>query len=441
MRLNAPLYLFMLLTMAGCAQREATRPASSSGESASAASEASSSAAPDQGDRPAAATAANPILGQGLLTADQVGQGWISLFDGASLFGWKSNQEGINWRVEDGAITADEGPIGLLLTSVPFADFELVCEYRMSAGGNSGVFLRTLAEPKNVQQDCYEVNIADAHPEGFLTGSLVGRAKPAAALPGSGDWQTLRVVAQGNHFQIDVNGAQVLDYQDDSPAARRQGLIGLQKNEGKIAFRKVNLKPLGLKSLFDGKDLAGWREVPGSKSRFSIEDGTIHVVNGQGFLETEQTFQDFIFQAQAKTNARDLNSGYFFRAMPGTEKAPSNGYELQIHNGFKDGDRNQPDNAGTGAIFRRVEARRVVSDDLSWFTSTLIASGPRIAVWVDGYQVVDWEDTRAPDENPRKGKRLEGGHISLQGHDPTTDVQFRQLFIAEYPQNSSERIP
>lgn len=367
------------------------------------------------------------------LTPEEYAEGWISLFDGHSLFGWTSNQEEIDWHVVEGSIVAENGPIGLLLTTVPFADYELVCEYRMEAGGNSGVFLRSLANPRQVDKDCYEVNIADEHPQGFLTGSLVGRKATESPIPGSGDWQTLRMTFQGNHLQVEHNGEHVLDYLDETDAARVSGLIGLQKNAGRIEFRKVILKPLGLDPLFNGEDLTGWNVVPGSKSEFSVEGGVIRVVNGAGFLETEGTYQDFVFQSEAFTHAPELNSGYFFRALKGTEAAPSHGYESQIHNGFLEGDRTRPKDAGTGAIFRRVDARRVVPDDGEWFTTTLIAHGPRIAVWVDGYQVVDWEDTREPDENPRRGLRLEGGHISLQGHDPTTDLSFRNLRIVEYP--------
>ncbi|MCP4505153.1 MAG: DUF1080 domain-containing protein, partial [Fuerstiella sp.] len=53
------------------------------------------------------------------------------------------------------------------------------------------------------------------------------------------------------------------------------------------------------------------------------------------------------------------------------------------------------------------------------------------ATFVNGYQVVNWEDDRKPDENPRRGRRLDAGHISLQGHDPTTDLDFRALRIHE----------
>lgn len=376
---------------------------------------------------------AKPIPYLNPVSSEQAVEGWISLFDGYSLFGWTPNDNGVNWHVENETIMADSGPIGLLLTTVPWADYEFRCEYRMEAGGNSGVFLRTDVKPGDVKKDCYELNMADAHPEGYLTGSLVGRAKTAEPIQGSGDWKSISVKAEGPHFQVELDGQQVLDYTDDSDAPRSSGFIGLQKNKGKIEFRKIMLRPLATKSLFNGTDLTGWREVPGSKSKFTVEEGVIRCVNGQGFIETAETFGNFVFQGEAKTHAAELNSGYFFRAMPGTEKEPSNGYEAQIHNGLTDGDRNRPNNAGTGAIFRRVEARRVVSDDLKWFTMTLVANGNRISVWVDGYAVVDWVDDRKPDPNPRRGRRDEAGHISLQGHDPTTDMSFKNLKIAEIP--------
>jgi len=108
-----------------------------------------------------------------------------------------------------------------------------------------------------------------------------------------------------------------------------------------------------------------------------------------------------------------------------------NGYESQIHNGFKNGDRSQPLDCGTGGIFRRQNARRVVADDLKWFFKTIVAHGPHVAVWVNGFQVTDWTDNRPPDPNPRKGLRVEPGTLMIQGHDPTTDLSFRNLRVAE----------
>ena len=51
----------------------------------------------------------------------------------------------------------------------------------------------------------------------------------------------------------------------------------------------------------------------------------------------------------------------------------------------------------------------------------------------DGQTFADWEDTRSADPNPRRGSKVEAGPISLQGHDPTTDLSFRNLRVAAYP--------
>ncbi|WP_437205036.1 3-keto-disaccharide hydrolase [Planctomicrobium sp. SH664] len=408
------------------AQKEATPVAN---KEASAATKEKSSATGPVIDPPG--TPANPA--DRFLSKAEQAEGWICLFDGSSLFGWTPDKKDVNWSVEDGVLKADTGSNGLLLTDVPFSDFELVCEYRMAAGGNSGVFLRSIPDPVEIPPDCYEVNIADTQPNGYLTCSLVNQAKTESPILGSGDWHTIRVVADGPHIVVDFDGKQVLDYTDPAPNAPKTGKIGLQKNSGLIEFRKVVLKPKGLNPLLSGESLEGWRIVPGGKGEVKNANGAVRMTGGPVFLETEAVFQDFILQGQAQTHAANVNSGYFFRAMPGTEKAPSNGYEMQIDNSIKDGNRNVPANAGTGAIFRRVEARRVVTNDLEWVTTTLIAAGPRMMAWVDGYPVVDWEDTRAADENPRKGLRLDAGHISLQGHDPTSDISFRELKILELP--------
>jgi hypothetical protein len=120
----------------------------------------------------------------------------------------------------------------------------------------------------------------------------------------------------------------------------------------------------------------------------------------------------------------------FFRCLPNQYQ---NGYEMQIQNGYKDDDRTKPADFGTGAIYRRIPARKVVSNDHEWFTMTLVAHGNHVATWVNGYQTVDWTDTRPPNENPRNGSKTGPGHLSLQGHDPTTDLSFRNLRIAELP--------
>jgi hypothetical protein len=373
------------------------------------------------------------------LDRPRAAEGWISLFDGHSLMGWRRHDDGADWQVVDGVITAAEGPIDLLCTAVPFANYELEIDFRMAAGGNSGVFLRTDDRPGKVDVDCYELNIADSHPQGFTTGALVGRKATEQPIVGSGEWKTFHVTAEGNRFTVYLDGNLVLDYTDASATPRASGLIGLQKNAGKVEFRNIFLKPLGLTPLFNGQDLAGWHVAEGGASEFSVSDGTIQVVNGRGFLESDGQWADFIFQGESRTNAPELNSGYFFRGptivaeVDGKKDGNCHGYEAQINNALIDGDRKQPKDFGTGAIYRRVKARYVVSSDQEWFTSTVIAHGPQICTWVDGYLTVDWRDDRPPAENGRNGQYTGPGHIALQGHDPTTTLSFRNLRIADVP--------
>ena len=366
------------------------------------------------------------------LTEAEIRDGWIQLFDGQTLFGWKANTD-VDWHVTaDGEIEASTGKAGLLNTTVPFADYEFRCDYWIEKQANSGVFLRTVEQPKDPAVDCYELNMWDAAPE-FKTASLVKRVKPSKEVTGEEVWKTLHVRHEGNRLTAKFDGEDVLDYTDETPTAPRSGFIGLQKNSGLVRFKNVFLKPLGTKPLFNGKDLSGWRVVPGSKCKFSVIEGAIQAKDGPGFLESELAWSNFALQFEAKTNGDGLNSGVFFRLAPGTEAAPSNGYEFQIQNAIINGDRTKPKDAGTGAIFRRSQARWVVPNDREWFTATLVTHGARFAGWINGVQVTDFEDTRPADANPRKGLKLEAGPISLQGHDPTTDLQFRNLRVAEQP--------
>jgi hypothetical protein len=379
---------------------------------------------------PSASVAAKESA-KSLLDPDQIAEGWIALFDGETLFGWNANSD-LNWRVEGGVIAADKGTPGLLLTTSQFADYELKCDFRLEPGGNSGLFLRTPQVPSDPAADCYELNICDTHPK-FKSGSLVQRAQPSKEIAADGEWHTFHAILDGPEVKVEFDGEQMLDYHDDSETPLKIGHIGLQMNGGQVEFKNVFLKPLGMKPLFNGEDLSGWREVPGSESKFTVADGAIHVAGGRGFLESEATAKDFVLQFEAITHGDTLNSGVFFRAMPGMEEAPSNGYEFQIQNGYKDNDRTKPEDFGTGAIFRLAPARKVVSNDHEWFTATLVANGPHFATWINGYPVVDWTDKREPNENPREGLRLDAGHFSLQGHDPGTDLNFRNVRIEILP--------
>ncbi len=359
------------------------------------------------------------------LTTAQIADGWISLFDGKSTFGWR-REVAANFKVSEGAIDVGRGPVGLMRTATQFDDFELRLEFLAEDGANGGVFIRTSPRPTSPVEDCYEVNIAPAsHP--FPTGSLVGWRRGSEVGNDSG-WRQMAIRAEGRRIQVWIDGQPVTDFALREPYLQK-GFIGLQHHTGRVRYRNIILQPLGMESIFDGHSLAGWSNAGQLDCRPQvIPPDTLRLVGGRGQLESVRSYRDFIFSAQIRTNAAGVNSGVFFRCIPGELM---NGYESQIDNRIEGGDRQRPVDFGTGGIFRRQQARQVNAVDGKWFTKTIVADGATTCVWVNGYQVVDWTDQRKRDANPRKGRRLEAGTIILQGHDSETDLSFRQIRARE----------
>ena len=358
----------------------------------------------------------------------QVINGWIGLFDGKTTFGWTaSNLQ--NWEANPttGELrTEGKGKSGLVHTTTQFDDFELQLEFKAGAKTNSGVFIRTNPKPKSAARDCYEINIAATGTHDYTTGAIVARTKTDVDVS-TDQWHTMKIKALGDRIQVWVDDQPTADFKDPKPLGL--GYIGLQAKTGAVSFRNIRLKPLSQKTLFDGTDLSNWNTDQSMASKFRVtEAGELSVINGKGQLESKDKFANFVLSFQCKTNASGLNSGMFFRCIPGDVM---NGYESQIQNGIKNGNRSDPEDCGTGGIFRRANARVVNANDQQWFATTIVTTGPRIGVWVNGLQVTDWVDKRKPNENPRRGYRAAAGTLTIQGHDPTTNLLFRQIQVHE----------
>lgn len=200
------------------------------------------------------------------------------------------------------------------------------------------------------------------------------------------------------------------------------------------AVKTLLLKPTGLKSAFNGRDLTGWKalkhpQLPEEKqAKWTMEDGVLRAVGGPGAVELDGRYGDLVMQVEARMRAKLVNGGVFFRSVPGDFM---NGYEAQLFNGCYDQDPGQPARYSTGAIDDHQLARRLVSRDLEPFMMTVVAVGPHLATWVNGWQMTDWTDDREPHDNPRVGLRLEPGTIQLQAHDAATDIELRQFLVAD----------
>jgi hypothetical protein len=382
--------------------------------------------------------AAIPLAAQpNTLTPQEAEEGWLLLWDGSSFFGWEFHGD-TNWGARDGVLRAASGGAGWLGTTATFGDFHLKLEFRTAADGNSGVFLRS-DRGGQPHRTGYELQIYDNQPQGFNTGSLVfyEKAQPAKLIPD--EWNQYDIRVEGSHFVVNLNGKVILDGHNPTHAG---GVIGLQFNPDKpIEFRSIKLRPLGLEPLFNGTDLRGWTKVDRpqrpAEHNWSAVDGMLHVEKGAGQLETEKEFTNFVLQLGVRTNPPNAelhpNSGVFFR---GDKGAFWSGYESQIRNEYQYDDPKIPRDYGTGAIYLRGPAREIVAKDGEFFYKTIVANGRHMSVWVNGIQVTDFEDSRPEGNNARNQARLQGGVISLQAHDPTTNIDFKNIRAAELPRRS-----
>lgn len=364
------------------------------------------------------------------LPEEQLSEGWVRLLDGQSLFGWFVVGKA-NWRVEDGVVKVDRGERSYLCTSFQLADYELKVDFRCDPKTNSGVFLRTGPQPEDVAEGCLELNIAPPD-NPFPTGSFVQRQKLEPDDLGSFDptvWHTYHVRLIGSSVVVFLDDRKIMELSDfrSSPT----GHLSLQHNEGRVEFRNVLLRPVRSQPLVLGENWEeGWTKSEKEGAQFNVEptsDG-LKLTGGLGQLQSKPSYGNFILQARYTLARPDVNSGIFFRCVP---DAMLDGYECQVNHAIIDDDPLRPADAGAGAIFRRQPARIVVGTGTAPSYLTLLANGPHIATWVNGIQVADFTDTREPDENPRRGLRLEPGPISLQAHDSETEVVFHRLEISE----------
>ncbi|MEM9648495.1 MAG: DUF1080 domain-containing protein [Bacteroidota bacterium] len=176
----------------------------------------------------------------------------MSLFNGENLDGWINHGEE-KWYVENGELICESGPkadYGYLGTEKFYKNFELTLEFKQESDGNSGVFIRSTFEGTKVSG--WQVEVA---PPGKHTGGVYesyGRGwliKPEPAKEKAlkmGEWNSLKIVADGPNITSWLNGEQMITFTDEK-IGQGEGSIALQIHDGggiKVRWRNIQLKPL-----------------------------------------------------------------------------------------------------------------------------------------------------------------------------------------------------
>ena len=184
-------------------------------------------------------------------TSPRSADGWVPLFDGRTLAGWRASEHTATFRVERGEIVV-HGPRAHLFYDGPvmnheFKDFELKADVMTKPGANSGIFIRTTFQPTGFPSAGYEVQVNNSQSDWRRTGSLYA-VQDVREAGRDGEWFTLHAAVRGRRVRVAVNGRQVVDYTEPAGSATRLtgGTVALQGHdpESEVRYRNVAVRAL-----------------------------------------------------------------------------------------------------------------------------------------------------------------------------------------------------
>jgi hypothetical protein len=194
-----------------------------------------------------------------------------------------------------------------------------------------------------------------------------------------------------------------------------------------IALAPLCAQEKGWTSLFNGKDLTGWK-VNENPATFSVQDGAI-VAHGNrshcfylGEFHNHQ-FRNFELMVDVMTKPKS-NGGIYILTEYQDQGWPGKGFEVQVNNTFPGDPRK------TGSLYEVQDVKQQLVKDDEWFTEHIIVKGENIRVMVNGKQVVNWTQPAGwKGTSDFAGRRIAPGTIALQGHDPGSTVYYKNIRI------------
>ena len=198
-----------------------------------------------------------------------------------------------------------------------------------------------------------------------------------------------------------------------------------EPKDGEVAADK------GFVSIFNGKDLTGWKVNPENPESVRAEDGML-IIDGKrthAFYNGEvgnHDFKNFEFKAKVKTFPK-ANSGIYFHTKYQEKGWPTAGYECQVNNSHKDPRK-------TGSLYAIKDNEKEVAKDGEWFDYYIKVVGKRIIIKVNGEVITDYTEPENPERPESMKERLIGsGTIGLQAHDKDSVVHYKDLMLKILP--------
>lgn len=192
--------------------------------------------------------------------------GWVELFNGRSLDGWRPSENKGSWKVIDGQLAAD-GPRSHLFYTGPvkeasFKNFELEAEVMTSPACNSGIYFHTAFQEKGFPEKGFEVQVNNTalgegtYRERKKTSSLYGVRNVYRQFVADGEWFKIRAAVRGKNVQVYLNDMLTVDFVEPSPPVLAEGsergryidrgTFALQCHDpgSKARYRRIRVRPL-----------------------------------------------------------------------------------------------------------------------------------------------------------------------------------------------------
>jgi hypothetical protein len=183
-------------------------------------------------------------------TVETQNDGWINLFDGKSLDGWKASEHPATFSVADGSIVVYgdrahlfyEGPV----SNHTFKNFEFKADVMTTPGSNSGIFIHTTYQEEGWPSKGYEIQVNNTHTDWRKTGSIYAIQDVKEAPAKDNEWFTEHIIVQGKKITVKVNGKTINEYTEGENGKLSNGTFALQGHDpkSKVFYKNVMVKPL-----------------------------------------------------------------------------------------------------------------------------------------------------------------------------------------------------
>lgn len=334
-----------------------------------------------------------------------------SLFDGKTLDGW--NVTGCEAEVQDGAILLKAGN-GLVRTNHRYGDFVLELEWKALKADkwDSGIYFRCeLPQGKRPWPTRYQANLLKGK-EGNV-GGVEGAT--STGLTKAGEWNRFKLTVVGTSASMEINGKPAWKGEGIEAAS---GYIGLQAEVpggGQFLFRDIKITELGYKSLFNGKDLAGWEGANGkAEDCWAVENGVLVGLEKKGpWLRSLAQHGDVNLRLEYKVKAGG-NSGVYIRVPEnGNHHGKDAGVEIQILDDKAEKYAKLKKYQYCGSVYAIAPSTKHVGREAGqWNNLEINTSGTDYRVSHNGVVIVDAKLA----DFPKLEERLTKGFLGLQNH-------------------------